>query len=156
MRRIDTCLDWIIRAEGGLSADPNDRGGLTKYGISQTAYPDVDIEALTEADARLIYERDYWLHCRCADLPIGVDQVVLDGAVLMGVSAVSKQLQRALGVKVDGRIGPKTIMAAQKAGDDIIPALMAERALYLAKAPTWKQHGRGWMLRTFQLMKEVC
>jgi lysozyme family protein len=155
MKRIDVCLDWIIRAEGGLSADPNDRGGLTKFGISQKAYPNLNIEALTEADARRIYERDYWIPCRCADLPAGVDQVVLDGAVLMGVSAVSKQLQRALNVKVDGRIGPKTIIAAKQAGDDIIPALMAERALYLAKAPTWKTHGRGWMVRSFQLMKEV-
>jgi lysozyme family protein len=155
MRRIDICLDWIIRAEGGLSADPNDRGGLTKYGISKKAYPDLDIAALTEAEARSIYERDYWIPCRCADLPAGVDQVVLDGAVLMGVSAVSKQLQRALKIKVDGKIGILTVIAAQKAGDDIIPALMAERALYLAKTPTWKHHGRGWMIRSFKLMKEI-
>lgn len=155
MRRIDTCLDWIIRAEGGLSADPNDRGGLTKYGISQTAYPDLDIEALTEADARLIYERDYWLPCRCADLPVGVDQVVLDGAVLMGIKAVSKQLQRALGVRMDGHIGPKTIAAAQQAGAKIIPVLAAERTIYLTQTPTWQIHGRGWMIRTFELMREV-
>ena len=155
MTRLDICLDWILRAEGGLSRDPNDRGGLTKYGISQAAYPDVEIEALTEDDARAIYERDYWLPCRCSDLPAGVDQVVLDGAVLMGVKASVQQLQRALGVKADGVIGVKTLMAAKRQGDDVLPALFTERTLYLAKAPTWKHHGSGWMLRTFRLAREV-
>lgn len=155
MRRIDVCLDWIFMAEGGLVNDPNDRGGLTKFGISQRAYPELDIAALTEDQAREIYERDYWLPCRCADLPAKVDQVVFDGAVLMGVDAVSRQLQKVVKTKVDGKIGVLTVIAAKKAGDEIIPALLAERTLYLAKAKTWKHHGRGWMLRTFQLMQAV-
>ena len=81
--------------------------------------------------------------------------MVLDGAVLMGVKASIQQLQRALGVKADGVIGAKTLMAAKRQCDDVLPALFAERTLYLAKAPTWKHHGSGWMLRTFRLAREV-
>lgn len=155
MSRLDTCLDWIIRAEGGLSTDTADRGGLTKFGISQSAYPDVDIAALTEADARAIYERDYWMPCRCANLPAPLDLVVLDSAVLMGVKASIQQLQRALHVKTDGVSGPKTLAAARANGLASIHLLLTERMLYLAKTPTWKNHGRGWTLRTFALAQEV-
>lgn len=155
MSRLATCLDWIIRAEGGLSSDTDDRGGLTNFGISQAAYPDLDIEALTEADARAIYERDYWTPCRCGELPPPLDLLVLDGAVLMGVKASIQQLQRALHVKADGIFGPKTLAASQANGLASIQRLLTERMLYLAKAPTWRHHGRGWTLRTFALAKEV-
>lgn len=155
MSRLDTCLNWILKAEGGLVDDPNDIGGITKYGISQAAYPDLDIEALTIADARIIYERDYWLPCRCGDLPSGLDLVVLDSAVLMGVHASIIQLQRALKVKADGIIGPKTLTAATKKGASALPALLTERMLYLTQARTWKHHGRGWTLRTMRLAQEV-
>ena len=39
----------IIESEGGerITDDPRDPGGLTKYGISQRAYPRLDIERLT-------------------------------------------------------------------------------------------------------------
>jgi lysozyme family protein len=155
MSRLNTCLDWILRAEGGLSLDPDDRGGLTNYGISQAAYPDVDIAALTEADARAIYQRDYWMPCRCAELPPPLDLVVLDGAVLMGVGASVVQLQRALRVDIDGVLGPKTLAAAKANGLASLERLFTERLLYLAKAVTWKQHGRGWTLRTFALAREA-
>ena len=38
----------VIEREGGdkLTKDPSDPGGTTKYGISQRANPDVDIENL--------------------------------------------------------------------------------------------------------------
>lgn len=157
MSRLDTCLDWIIRAEGGgvLVHDPNDRGGLTKYGISQKAYPQLDIPSLTEADARAIYERDYWKPCQCEALPMPLDLILLDGAVLMGAHAVIGQLQRALGVVDDGVIGPKTLAAAKSRGVAALPHLFTERVLYLAATKTWKHHGRGWMVRTFRLAKEA-
>ena len=51
----------IIQAEGDKVADDvADYGGETKYGISKRQYPDLDIAALTEAEAIAILERDYW------------------------------------------------------------------------------------------------
>lgn len=155
MNRLDKCLDWIIAAEGGIANDPRDRGGLTKYGISQAAYPSLDIAKLTEADAKAIYIRDYWTPCKCAHLPAGVDLVVFDSAVMMGVFASSVHLQRALNVTPDGDIGPKTLAAATARGTEILPALLTERMFYLMATPTWKVHRRGWTLRTFRLAHEV-
>jgi len=40
----------VLRREGGakLTKDPDDPGGVTKYGISKRSNPDVDVENLTE------------------------------------------------------------------------------------------------------------
>jgi lysozyme family protein len=52
-------LNNTLTLEGGLNND-DPVGGLTKYGISQKAYPKLDIANLTPADAAAIYKRDYW------------------------------------------------------------------------------------------------
>lgn len=52
-------LNNTLGLEGGLNKDDK-VGGLTKYGISQKAYPKLDIAKLTPADAKAIYKRDYW------------------------------------------------------------------------------------------------
>ena len=46
----DDIWNKIIKAEGAeYTDDPVDRGGKTKYGISQKRYPNLDIKNLTEA-----------------------------------------------------------------------------------------------------------
>lgn len=37
-----------------------DPGGLTKFGISQRSYPDLDIASITLDQAKALYKRDYW------------------------------------------------------------------------------------------------
>jgi len=53
----------INRNEGGAKVvnDPNDKGGLTKFGISQRAYPNLDIKNLTLEQAEEIYYNDYFM-----------------------------------------------------------------------------------------------
>ena len=36
-------VDAVLKREGGLVNDADDKGGLTKFGISQRAFPDEDI-----------------------------------------------------------------------------------------------------------------
>jgi lysozyme family protein len=62
-------VNEVLRSEGGLVNDPADPGGLTNYGISQRAYPGVDIAKLTKEEAIAIYYRDYWLAAKCDKLP---------------------------------------------------------------------------------------
>ena len=52
----------VIEREGGerLVNDPDDPGGLTKWGISKRAHPDEDIANLTLDDAIRIYQDKYW------------------------------------------------------------------------------------------------
>ena len=52
--------DLIDNWEGGYVFDPDDPGGMTKYGICARSYPSVDIKNLTRDQAVAIYYRDFW------------------------------------------------------------------------------------------------
>ncbi|GAA61840.1 secretion activator protein [Pseudoalteromonas sp. BSi20652] len=104
-------LEGGLRSDGGLNNGASDRGGLTKYGISQRAYPHVDIKNLTLAQAVSLYHRDYWRAMHCEQSPAGVDFMLLDGAVQHGAPAMTQLTQRLVNSKPDGRMGPKTLAA---------------------------------------------
>lgn len=131
----------VVDREGLLVDHPDDPGGLTKYGISQRAYPNLDIRNLTRADAIHIYQRDYLVKNRLHELTnVQNAEIVLDWFV-NGISV--KALQKALGVTQDGVMGPQTL----KAIDTIEPRvlLMARLDYYvnLVKHPFL----RGWVNR---------
>lgn len=101
--------------EGGakVTDDPDDRGGLTKYGISQRSYPNVDIRNLTEQQAKDIYKRDYWDKVKGDDIQSQeVAENLFDTAVNMGPRTASRLAQMALSLEpVDGIIGPNSLKA---------------------------------------------
>lgn len=78
----------VMDFEGGSrqTNDPDDPGGLTKYGISRKAYPDEDIAHLTESRAKELYKRDYWDKVNGDELPYPWDMIMADAAVNCGVS----------------------------------------------------------------------
>jgi hypothetical protein len=51
MSDFQRCIDLILAEEGGLANHRRDPGGLTNYGISQRAYPDLNLAALTRETA---------------------------------------------------------------------------------------------------------
>jgi lysozyme family protein len=51
----------LLNREGGYVNNPNDRGGATKFGISQASYPSLNIATLTRPEAEKIYYNNYWL-----------------------------------------------------------------------------------------------
>ena len=148
-------VDRVLRVEGGYVNDPADPGGETKYGISKRAYPAVDIAAMTEDGARAIYKKDYWDACRCDSLPAPLDWLVFDAAVNQGVQAAGKMLQGAVGVAVDGKIGPATVAAAKHADAEAPARFMTLRAMRYASSPGWIRYGAGWMKRLFMTMQEA-
>ena len=92
------CLPVTLGFEGVYStvrADPGNwtggkvgKGELkgTKKGIAASAYPDLDIVHLTDAEIAAIYERDYWRPIRGDELPAGPDLMTFDFAVNSGTS----------------------------------------------------------------------
>lgn len=146
----DEALPIILRHEGGatITDDPRDPGGLTKYGISQRAFPSLDIRNLTEADAAAIYRREYWDKAKCDSLPAHLRLTVFDMAVNMGVGKAITLLQKACGVVQDGLLGPNTIRAAERLPDGLA-RLCAERALAYTGMRGFDVYGRGWLRRTF-------
>jgi Glycosyl hydrolase 108 len=125
------CIAFVLESEGGLSEDPNDKGGLTNFGISQRAYPKLDIRNLTRQQAELIYRADYW-HASGADSqPWPLCLIVLDTAVLHGVGRAVEWLR--------------------KTQDPW--AYLAIRLESYTSMQTWQHHGAGWVNRVVKLMR---
>jgi lysozyme family protein len=142
----------VLEHEGLLSDDAHDDGGLTKYGISQRGYPQLDIRALTRDQAIAIYRRDYWDACRCGEMPWWAALIAFDCAVNQGGDAARRLLQTSVGAKADGVIGAATLAAIRRA--EPRPALaqfLSHRALRYARHADWDRFGRGWMVRLFSL-----
>lgn len=104
--------------EGGatLVNDPKDKGGLTRFGISQRSYPDVDIYTLSEAQAKEIYKQDYWDRVKGDRIENqAIAEVIFDTSVNMGPRTTSRLVQMALGMTmVDGIIGNQTLEALRQ------------------------------------------
>lgn len=151
MGRFEPCVAVIIALEGGdrLVDDPADPGGVTRWGISQRAHPDVDVRALTREQAQQIYRRAYWDPMRCDELPPPLDLAVFDAAVNQGRAAAARMLQEALGVTIDGIIGAQTIAAARRAGLWHVARFMTLRALRYARTANFERYGTGWYTRLF-------
>ncbi len=152
----DDSIRMIIRHEGGYVDDPDDPGGRTKYGISQRAYPDLDIAALTVDDAAEIYRRDYWDRVRGDDLPPAVAHVVFDAAVNMGVGVAIRLMQRQLGVAADGIIGPVTLAAARDCDvRGFCRDYQVRRIRRYSSLPGWHKFGAGWSIRALRVLAEA-
>ena len=146
----------LIVNEGGLSNVSGDAGGLTKYGISQRSYPDLDIGNLTIVEAKAIYLRDYWQRGGMDRYDSGLAFQVFDCSVNSGIGTAIRLLQRAVGVVEDGVVGPMTLAAIQsRSVCEVIMRFSAERLLFLVKLSGWNDFGRGWARRVANNMLEA-
>ena len=142
----DRAFEIIIGHEGGYVNDPRDPGGETKYGISKKAYPNEDIKNLTLDRAKFLYKRDYWDAVEAESIPGAARLMVFDCAVNTGVGMAKKLLQRAVGTKDDGIIGPKT-RAAISNTPDLAMKFAGFWLQYYTDLPGWPTYGKGWTRR---------
>ena len=122
MKRFTKALEKTLEFEGHnkFSDVKEDRGGKTKFGISQRSYPDLNIKAVTYADAVKIYRRDYWEKLRCDEISNGrLAQQIFDTGVNMGIRTSVKIAQHTAYLpakEIDGLMGGKTLLALNIAG----------------------------------------
>ena len=115
MTPFDAAIAFVLKAEGAESHDPRDPGGLTRYGISQRAHPDVDVATITADRAIGLYRTRYWDAGRMDKLPPPIAVALFDSAVQHGLGPATRMLQQTLGVTTDAVIGPITLGAAYRA-----------------------------------------
>lgn len=152
----DQSFERLLKHEGGYVNHPSDPGGETKFGISKRAYPNVDIKALTEEEAKRIYRRDYWDPMRLDDLPQTVRFDMFDTAVNSGIRQAVIFLQRAAGVDDDGKLGPVTIAECGRIDPERLAARFnGHRLDFLNNLRTWPAFGRGWAQRIADNLMEV-
>lgn len=151
---------WVIdRAEGGGQLI-EDQGGLTRWGISQRAYPNEDIAKLTRQRAEMLYLMDYWRPLRGNALPPALAFVLFDTAVNMGGAAAAKILQGALHITQDGIVGPETVSRAKQyyPRHELVARFLELRLrFYEALAAKHPHHAGslyGWRMRVLRLAEE--
>lgn len=172
---VDQLIDGLISREGGYSNHPADRGGPTRYGITQAVARahgyGGPMSLLPRDEAAAIYRRLYWLRPRydqVARRAARVASELFDTGVNMGPGVATTFLQRALtalnrnakdypDLTPDGRIGPITLSALDAfiklrgtAGETVLlralEAMQGERYLRLAeKRPANEAFLYGWL-----------
>tara|TARA_R100001163_G_C5036274_1_gene175393 strand:+ start:179 stop:688 length:510 start_codon:yes stop_codon:yes gene_type:complete len=155
-QNFDKCLTMLLKHEGGFVDHPKDPGGMTNLGVTKAVYDkwigressEAEMRALTQDDVAPIYKKNYWDRCKCDELPSGADWSVFDWAVNSGTGRASKAMQKIVGAKQDGAIGPKTLqMIANKEPKFLIEKMYDQRQSFYEKLNTFETFGRGWTRR---------
>lgn len=106
---------------GQVTNKASDRGGLTKYGITQTSWTayrakhGTGVGPLSVADLTEEQARDFYFTEHVADPRFDlitddyVQDFIVDCGVNHGTPRASRWLQEAVGVQQDGAVGPKTL-----------------------------------------------
>lgn len=172
---IEDLIEEVIAREGGYSNHPADRGGPTRWGITQAVARQHgfagDMRVFPREEAAAIYRRLYWLRPRIADVAERAPELaaeLFDTGINMGPAVASRFLQRALNalnrngkdyadMAVDGAIGRVTLAALDAfldhrgpSGEAVlikaVEALQGERYLDLAeRRPANEAFLYGWL-----------
>jgi len=113
----DAALTFLLDREGGYVNHPDDPGGETNLGISRRSYPNENIAGMTRERAAHLYHRDYWFPNRCGEMPREVALPLFDFAVNAPARSARICLQRVVGAKPDGVLGPNSMRAIRRAID---------------------------------------
>lgn len=149
-------LKHVLKHEGGFVNHPRDPGGATNKGITIATYRRYvnrkgtvnDLKHILDAEVAKVYRKHYWDKVRGDDLPSGVDYAVFDFAVNSGPGRAAKFLQRAIGAKADGKIGPATLKATNSLdAKKTVFKLCNARLVWLRRLRTFKTFGKGWTRR---------
>ena len=73
----DEIIEEVLHAEGGYVDDPDDKGGATNFGITQSSFSayrgyDVtkdEVKEMTRDEAKECYKRDFWNPAKIEQFP---------------------------------------------------------------------------------------
>lgn len=139
--------------EGGYVNNPLDRGGPTKYGVTQADMPGVDIEQITPDQAAEYFREHYWkdLYSQITSQPVA--DKLFDMGVLFGVGTAVRLLQSVLAsafpIDVDGIFGIETLGALEQADEESLlnvykQHLVAYTLKIVANKPDQRVFVAGW------------
>lgn len=159
-------LELIFESEGGYVDHPSDPGGATNMGITRrtlaswrkvspyTLLPKSAVQNLTKKEAGDIYRAWYWDRVNADLLPAGLDYAVTDYGVNSGPAKAVKDLQRIVGVTMDGVVGNNTLAAVAKWDiEDLINKYCDQRMSFLRSLKTWGVFSKGWTARVQKVRK---
>jgi lysozyme family protein len=181
MATFESCVDYVLKHEGGLTKDAADPGGITNFGISLRFLREVDplvlkrvgifddvsekdIVDLTKDQAEKIYYSEFWLKAPFEKIINNMlAKYIFDMSVNLGIAEAVKITQRACCaaqkmkgyVKDDGMFCSKTLQAINQASFMLIPALIAQRTGFyrqlVAVNPRHELFLDDWLTRAFDI-----
>lgn len=165
----DVAFTNIIKTEGGYVDHPNDKGDATKFGITIHTLSDYrghpvtneDVKSLTQEEAKKIYKDLYWDRLKLSEVDnMSLCLALFDQAVNRGTRKVTEQIQKILGLKVDGVFGPVTLQAvnAMEPKKLLLNFIFETQKTYVAIAvndPSQLVFLKGWINRTHKLLEMV-
>ena len=156
----NSAFDHVMQSEGGYVNDPKDPGGETNLGVTKAAWTaylgrpiqDGEMKALTLDVVKPFYKSQYWDKVHGDDLPKGLDYAAFDFAVNAGTGQSAKFIQRGVGAKDDGSIGPATLsLVAQANPRMLILGFTNQKELFyrdlVSRKPDLEKFLKGWLTR---------
>jgi len=133
----ERCMDFVFEHEGVISDDKNDKGGLTKYGVSITfltklarSKPSLVMEIvgttnisrrivreLSKTQAALLFKWEFWKPYKLDEIPLATAFMLFDMNINHGPGNSIRIAQKGCNrlpslvsplLIVDGKLGPKT------------------------------------------------
>ena len=161
-------VPFILSWEGGYVNDPDDVGGATNKGITIATWRlhgcdndgDGDIDAddlriITNEQWMEIFKCQYWDRWKADEIENqSIANIVVDWVWASGVHGI-KQVQKILGVEVDGIVGRKTLAALNsRPADQIQAARIAFVENIVRRKPSQRKFLRGWKNRILAIKFE--
>lgn len=124
MAKAELLKPFILRWEGGFVDDPLDRGGATNKGITIGTFRNFygkeatveQLKNITDEQWLHIFKSGYWDKWKADDIENqSIANIVVDWAWGSGAATSIKQVQKILGVAVDGIVGNDTLTAINTA-----------------------------------------
>lgn len=89
----DSAISFVMNTlEGGDKVHIDNDGGTVKYGINSKSNPGVDVEGMTEEQAKAYYKKHYWDKMDIDKMPADMRLVAFDAAVNHGADSHTKQM----------------------------------------------------------------
>ena len=171
--RFETCLTgfvWRPENDGQPPhTDPGDTGGLTSWGMTYSTFsewrsikklPYINIPDFNKLNRVAFYDcyKDLFWNKVCGDLlPIGLDLLVFDFAVLSGGKHAVEELQKCLGgIGVDGDAGTETQTAIKDRASRVsFDVYHSAQMAYFRNCSTWNLFHNGWTRRSNDALSQA-
>lgn len=160
MANAELMVPFIRKWEGGWANDPDDAGGCTMAGVTIATYQKYygkdktcdDLRFITQEEWLHIFKTGYWDKMKADQIENqSIAQLCVDMAWGSGSYWAIRKMQKAIGVKDDGIIGPKTLAALNaKPNKEVFDKIWNMRYEWLcniAKKGNNKKFLKGWLNR---------
>ena len=161
MAKAELLKPFILRWEGGFVDDPLDRGGATNKGITIGTFRNFygkeatveQLKNITDEQWLHIFKCGFWDKWKADDINNqSIADIVVDWAWASGTVTSIKQVQKILGVAVDGIVGNDTLTAINTADQRTLSDKIHSRRIefvenIVKRDPSQTRFLKGWKNR---------